>query len=106
MCGHAEGRFNLAYERISHVEGCATSAMAAMAHTAGCRSICLAGDHGSYVWNGSYGQNYTGTTSDGLSSVVPYTSHGPGSFSINPKKGLSGFYIGEQNLCTILGHTS
>ena len=31
-----------------------------------------------------------------------YMSHGEGSFNINPKNGLSGFYVGEVDLCTII----
>lgn len=102
VCDHVEGRFNIANVRISHAEGCATSALAAMAHVAGCRAICLPNDHGSYVWNGSYGKNYTDVKAIGLSTVVPYESHGAGSFNINPKAGLSGFYIGNENFRTLL----
>lgn len=31
-----------------------------------------------------------------------YSSHGIGTFNINPRNGLSGFYIGETNLATTL----
>ena len=102
VCDHVEGRFNTATLRISHAEGCATSALAAMAHVAGCKAVCLPNDHGSFVWNGSYGKNYTGIDSSGLSNVVPYESHGAGSFNINPKAGLSGFYIGDKNFYSLL----
>ena len=103
VCDHTEGRFTLAKDYISHAEGCATSALAAISHVAGCRSVSLPGDHCSYVWNGSYGRSYTGINTDGLSNTIPYESHGAGSFNINPKQGLSGFYVGNENFSSILG---
>ena len=44
-----------------------------------------------FVYNGD--MNYMGT---------PYASHGMGTFNINPNGGLSGFYIGDENLTQIL----
>lgn len=51
------------------------------------------GDDYSFVFNGNNlpldGKNF-------------YKSHGEGSFNVNPKDGLSGFYIGEDNLSSII----
>ena len=45
-------------------------------------------DQYTYVWSGiERGSNYTNN----------YTSHGKGSFNINPINGLSGFFIGQDN---------
>ena len=45
-----------------------------------------------FVWNGGATHNTQGTR---------YESHGEQTFNINPKGGLSGFYIGDENLATI-----
>lgn len=42
-----------------------------------------------YVWNGN-------------NQISNYADHGAGSFNINPKNGLSGFYIGDNNLSNII----
>lgn len=50
------------------------------------------GDDYAFVFNGT---NFPGI-------AARYTSHGEGTFNINPLSGLSGFYVGEQNLSEIL----
>ena len=51
-------------------------------------------DSGSFVWSGSDKANVV---------VFPtYTSHGKGTFNINPQNGAAGFYIGEQSLSSML----
>lgn len=51
-------------------------------------------DSGSFVWGGSDKVNV---------AVFPiYTSHGKGTFNINPQNGAAGFYIGEQSLSSML----
>lgn len=42
-----------------------------------------------YVWNGD-------------NTLSTYADHGNGSYNINPKNGLSGFYIGDKNLKEII----
>lgn len=42
-----------------------------------------------YVWNGN-------------NTLSTYSDHGNGSFNINPRDGLSGFYIGDENLSNII----
>lgn len=42
-----------------------------------------------YVWNGD-------------NSLSTYADHGRGTFNVNPKNGLSGFYIGDENLKEIV----
>lgn len=43
---------------------------------------------------------FNGTNLQGIADR--YTSHGEGTFSINPLSGLSGFYVGEQTLADLL----
>ena len=43
---------------------------------------------------------YSGVNQENIADR--YTSHGPGTFSVNPAGGLSGFYVGEQSLCSLL----
>lgn len=52
----------------------------------------ISSDTYSFVWNGD----------DTRAVGDYYTSHGKGSFSINPLSGLSGFYVGEKNLASVL----
>ena len=51
----------------------------------------------SFVYNG----NDTGNIGEN-----PYVSHGKGSFNVNPLEGANGFYVGEQNLCSIFQQES
>lgn len=46
-----------------------------------------------FTWNGDILKTLTNQ----------YQAHGQGTFNINPKNGLSGFYIGEQSLADIVG---
>ena len=48
----------------------------------------------SFVWSGD---NTRGVGED------PYKSHGEGTFSLNPLEGISGVYIGDRDLCAIIG---
>lgn len=102
MAAHAEGQETSAYGYYSHAEGqrsyvannataghtegYATSALASYSHAAGLKA-CASASY-SYVWNGTNNQ---------------YVGHNKGSFSINPQDGLSGFWIGNQNLGEIIG---
>jgi hypothetical protein len=47
---------------------------------------------------------YSGVNQENIADR--YTSHGPGTFSVNPAGGLSGFYVGEQSLCSLLSSSS
>lgn len=58
----------------------------------GYNSQTVSSDQYSFVWNGD----------DTKAIGDYYTSHGKGTFSINPLSGLSGFYLGEDNLAQIL----
>ena len=89
---HAEGVRTTAMGYYSHAEGQNTIAVANGSHTDGIYSCTLRYDDYSYTWNGD------GTkTEDSL-----YTSHGYGTFNINPDGGLRGFWIGEQTLEAII----
>ena len=102
MAAHAEGQNTKAYGYYSHsegqktyvanaataahAEGCQTSALGMYTHAAGYKAC--ANTSYSYVWNGG---------------TAEYVGHETGSFNVNPRNGLSGFWIGEQNLGELIG---
>ena len=61
----------------------------------------LSSDLYSFVWNGDTRKNVNHYYNP-LCAEDYYNSHGVGSFNINPLSGLSGFYIGEQNLADLI----
>ena len=89
---HAEGMNTTAVGLASHAEGTATKAFALGSHADGLGAEAQYPDDYAYVWNG-----------DDL-IIDSYTSHGPGTFNINPAGGLNGFWIGEQTLAEILAN--
>ena len=88
---HAEGYSTTANGEGSHAEGTSTTASGYCSHAEGFYSQTRSGDTYAFAWNG-----------DGERYDDPYTSHGAGTFNINPVGGLNGFYIGEQTLYAIL----
>ena len=102
---HAEGAYSLASAAYAHAEGNLTIANGAAAHAEGVQTYASgnyshaagrwarAGHNYAFVHNGDT-QNRSGSNN--------YTSHGEGTFNINPLGGLDGFYIGETNLATYL----
>lgn len=86
---HAEGYFTQATGNYSHAEGRGSQANADGSHAAGIKAKALSEHKFAWCWNG-------------LSSNDYYDSKGEGTFCINPLSGLSGFYIGEQNLEEII----
>lgn len=87
---HAEGLGSTASGTSSHAEGDSTVASGLGSHAAGFKSRTPEYDDYAFAWNGD------GTRGD------KYTSHGPGTFNINPVGGLAGFYIGEQKLPQVI----
>ena len=87
---HAEGGITTASGNYSHAEGYYTTASGNYSHAAGYKAQTRNIDAYSYAWNGD----------SELGS--PYSSHGVGTFNINPYGGLDGFWIGEQTLAEIL----
>lgn len=81
------GQLNVASQN-SFVAGAHLSSIANNSTAIGFNAQVPQGDNQAFVWNGKnlYGYNNK------------YTSHGPGTFSINPENGISGIYIGEENL--------
>ncbi len=77
---HAEGSHNIAGGIASHAEGFYTEALGRYSHAAG--QNAKANDNNSYTWSG-------GTS---------YSSHGDGTYNVCPKKGIDGFYIGNNTL--------
>ena len=86
---HAEGMNTTAVGLASHAEGTATKAFALGSHADGLGAEAQYPDDYAYVWNG-----------DDL-IIDNYTSHGPGTFNINPAGGLGGFFIGDRSLSDI-----
>ena len=79
-------------QQFSVAEGQNVSAYGTYQHAAGYNAEAISGETFAFVWNGKDLYGYDNR----------YKSHGPGSFSINPLSGLSGFYIGEKHLADIL----
>lgn len=113
---HVEGGYSACFADYSHAEGYDCQAIGRFAHTEGlyCKSgyaahaegrECQAlGDHShaagfrskglhneSWVWSGTMQE-----------AGQYYLDHGTGTFNVNPNNGLSGFYIGQENLSSIL----
>ena len=108
MYSHVEGYGNIAWGYESHAEGKNTVATGDNSHSAGYKTWALgknshsegmnavAKDLNSYTWSGNDGTSTEKTTN------TWYHSHGSGTFNINPKNGLGGFYIGETPFNSIL----
>ena len=89
---HAEGYSTTASGYYSHAEGNFTTASGFGSHAEGFYAHTKEQDQYAFAWNGD----------ETKTEETPYTSHGPGTFNINPVGGLNGFWIGEQTLYTIL----
>ena len=89
---HAEGDYTTASGSHSHAEGTGTTALGDYSHTDGIRSQTLSGHYYAYAWNGD--------------EDIQYSSHDKGTFNINPKDGLNGFFIGERKFSEILSDKS
>lgn len=88
---HAEGNQSTASGTTAHAEGFKCIASGTSAHADGYNAI--ASNSYSYVWNGR--RDLQDST---------YGSHGNYTYNINPRGGISGFYIGEENLETIISN--
>lgn len=86
---HAEGISCNAVMLGSHAEGQQTSSFGYYSHASGYRASVGLNHRWAFCWQG----NNSGSI---------YSSHGEGTFNINPKNGLSGLYIGEDTLADIL----
>jgi hypothetical protein len=87
---HAEGFTTSASGNYSHAEGHTTIASGPYAHASGYKATV---SHSTaFAWQGS-----TGTFGEST-----YTSHGPGTYNINPVGGLGGFWIANTNLSSII----
>ena len=84
---HAEGNSTTASGPGSHAEGISTTASGIGSHAAGIISETREEDKYAFAWNGDDTRISTG---------IPYPSHGPGTFNINPVGGLNGFWIGQK----------
>ena len=86
----ANGGAVVASGNYSHAEGSSTTAAGNGSHAEGYKAHTKTGDSYAFAWNGDESRS------------VSYDSKGRGTFNINPKGGLDGFYIGEQTLAGIL----
>lgn len=80
---HSEGYNTTAKGANSHAEGEGTQANGYASHASGMKAIAT--ENFSFAWSG-------------ISSTTAYSSHGQGTFNINPVSGISGFWIGKKNL--------
>ena len=85
QASHAEGQETAAAAKNSHTSGYKTSADAVNSFVIGRYAHSLKDHNNTFVWQG-------------VNDNVAYESHGAGTFNINPTDGLSGIYIGEENL--------
>lgn len=90
LYSHAEGSGTKAEGSGSHAEGSGTTASGDYSHTEGFKAQTKPDDKYAYSWNGEE------------TRAEPYSSHGKGTFNVNPEGGLSGFYIGEQKLSEVM----
>ena len=91
---HAEGYGTTASGNGSHAEGYSTTASGNFSHAEGIKSGTLPADSCAYSWNGD------GTRAE------PYSSHGKGTFNVNPVGGSDGLYIGEQKLSAVISEAT
>ena len=91
---HAEGRCNRAEGYAAHAEGHSVSAIGDFTHASGIKS--LAKDANSFVWNGPYFNNPSWNETIPETSISTYSSHGIGTFNINPLSGIDGVFINEK----------
>lgn len=80
---HSEGYNTTAKGANSHAEGEGTQANGYASHASGVKAIAT--ENFSFAWSG-------------ISSTTDYSSHGQGTFNINPANEISGFWIGTKNL--------
>lgn len=98
MFSHAEGNTTKALGRAAHSEGGSTTAEGANSHAEG-ESTYAKGlaSHASGVK--AYANDEYSFAWSGLSSTT-YSSHGAGTFNVNPKGEISGFYVGDKTLAS------
>lgn len=112
---HAEGRETAAEGKQSHATGQETKAIGDNSTTFGLETIArgeqsiaggtntLAVGDNSIALGVSVSANGNNTFAwSGVSSDTGYLSKGIGTFNINPVNGVSGFYLGDKNLGTVL----
>ena len=87
---HAEGYGTYAFGDYSHAEGKSTWASGNSSHADGYNVETKPLDSYSYAWNGD------------STLYRRYSSHGAGTYNINPVGGLDGFFIGEQTLSEVI----
>lgn len=87
---HAEGNGTSASGNFSHAEGFSTTAAGNGSHAEGFKAQTKTDDDYAYSWNGDE------------TRTEPYSSHGKGTFNVNPVGGSDGFYVGEKKLTEVI----
>ena len=100
---HAEGENTHATGYRSRAEGVGTEASGYGSHASG-KDTTASGDYShadgvSSLANDTYSYTWS---ADEFRYDNPYTSHGEGTYNINPIGGTDGFYIGEQTLAQVI----
>jgi len=80
--------------QAAHAEGRATSALAFYSNALGTKAKVLSAHVGAFVWNGWDNAQATPDTE--------YTSKAGGAFQVNPIGGTTGFWVGDENLSSIV----
>lgn len=94
FASHSEGCTTVARGNCSHAEGRYTTANGTYSHSSGVSSI--ASNDYSYVWSGVLPPTNPNVQQN------KYGSNGEGTFNVNPIGGVNGFYIGTDNLTSII----
>ena len=99
---HAEGTNTTASGRYAHAEGYRTTASGAASKASGLytKSISRASIALGTNANATNAFTFVWNTEETGPVGAYYGSHGAGTFNINPKGGIAGFFIGEDNLHT------
>lgn len=87
---HAEGSNTTASGHYSHADGVRTTASGFCSHASGYKSQTRNVDDYAFSWNGD------------KTRTELYSSHGKGTYNINPEGGLDGFYVGEKKLSEVI----
>ena len=114
MFSHAEGSSTTASGNYSHAEGNLSKATGAYSHAQGYNTKAIGSASSAFgITSHAYGRasfaagananatndlSFVWSSKDSGSSSSFYTSHGAGTFNINPTNGLAGVWIGETNL--------
>ncbi len=90
ICSHSEGNSTTAAGAYAHAEGYSTTASGNFSHAEGYKAQTQTEDDYAFSWNGD------------TKRAEPYSSHGKGTFNVNPEGGSDGFFVGEKKLSEVI----